>query len=340
MSKIYIILLALFSTISYARTIISDKNPAVIRQVSIKGEIAKLSLQVIADGFAQLRCMCPESTFAANVRENNGSFNVYVKKSWLEESYPQLLKDKDYLPNLYSNNQSVLIVYDSQLAFVRDENKSISSYRAIKMAGGSIIIGKYTADRNDRFSLEQPLSSRFIPTDTPIQNNNESSHEGNAYIIHSSNPAALLAVEIQEDKVHLELQIINSSMPIARCICATNTFSAAINENNGKFNATMSLELFQKYLPELVEDPNLISKKYTEKSELYIFAGKLNLQLEGISKVIGSEIVEVKLIQAVQYTKESEDAFSFNGPTDRSYYYTTDGDNEDDLSNSFNDIMK
>ncbi|MCJ8345747.1 hypothetical protein MJH12_09415 [bacterium] len=100
MFKIYILLFMVVSTFTYALNI-SANNPAAIRQIVVAQDQIKLSLQVISDNFSQPRCMCPEATFFNDVKNNNGKFDVYVDKDWLQNSFPDLLQDKNYLSNLY-----------------------------------------------------------------------------------------------------------------------------------------------------------------------------------------------------------------------------------------------
>ena len=87
---------------------ITAENPAAIRQVILDGNTAVLKLQVINRGFPKFRCICPETTFSNRVKENNGNFEVRVRRKWLAQKNPELVKNPHSLVDLFMKKQEIL----------------------------------------------------------------------------------------------------------------------------------------------------------------------------------------------------------------------------------------
>jgi hypothetical protein len=332
MFKLYILILLSIININFSFGL-TESNPAAIRQVTITKDNVILSLQVIDKGFAATRCICPEASLSYNVDKNNGKFDVVVDFDWLNSQIPGLIGDKDYLPNLFSKHNKILVIYDAEFLFT--PGKKLGSYKTISLDGGAIAKAQYTKLPGDRYTLEAPQGHLYPST---IKKDKPKTKVKPDIFIREDNPAVILSAEVIDDNVHLILQVVNYQLSAVRCICKESTFVSMVNNNNGEFSAVMSLKQFTKYLPEIAENTNLLYDLYEENSEAFAFVGGLKIEAEDLSTITKVSVIKTSVLQAVQFNRAETDAFNFSGPYDKNVYHT---DEDSEISEpGFFDIIK
>ncbi|MCJ8345748.1 hypothetical protein MJH12_09420 [bacterium] len=192
------------------------------------------------------------------------------------------------------------------------------------MIGGTITMGEYNRDEKDKFIFEKPIISNFY--DENIINT------PSKYKITIQIPAALLEAQIGIDDAYLEFQFINHKITLSDEDILSKTFAKMVNHNEGKFHAVIGLDLLKQYVPELVEDQNLVFKSYLNDSVIYGLAGTLDLEIiEGSIK--SPRIIKIEFFQSGEYVKSNEDAFNFTGPNDTSYYKAYEEPDFDGIKN-------
>lgn len=309
MLKTYITMLVLITGSTFSLSL-TPENPAAIRQVVFNQNNVELELQVIDRGFKGKRCVCPQTTFISDVDGNNGRFKAVVDMDWLSSEIPEIFSNKEYLPNLFDDSREVYVLYDVDLEFA--QGKTIQEYDSVSISNGKVRKVPYTMTAQDQFILEKPEAHAY-----PSYLKKKKIEKGDVFVQEDS-PAALLSAEIIEDRVHMIFQLVDSEFPLYRCVgCKEAYFTGAANNNNGEFSATMSIDSFNEYLPDALDNPNALYDMYEETGQIYAFVGGLKLEENGSAKSSRASVVNVDIFQAARFEIEDTDAFTFTGPYDK-----------------------
>ncbi|PCJ19566.1 MAG: hypothetical protein COB02_07415 [Candidatus Cloacimonadota bacterium] len=311
----------------------SEQNSAVIKEFKIRGNKVTLKLQALNNSFSNYSCNnCPESTFSNQLKSNNGYFKITVSRKWLKSKYPQLLKNKNYINDLYKDNHKNLVLLG--LDFVKNpKNKDSVS---LSLSSVKINIQKDLPSP----SISTPKFYSNPPENNLLSTSNSSLETFKSWITYQ-NPAAIINAEIKDDLVYLSLQVVNEKLRVLRCLCSENIFSNKTNNNNGGFKAIISVDLLSKFLPDLAENLDLIHSNFRKNKTIYIFTGTLLLSVDKLNNEINEiKIIDVENFKQDIFVKDRNDAFKFDGPRkDKNFIYKDDNyPNDGNALNFFSDV--